>query len=348
MLLNAVKVNEDVLNAVVDYISRNLGKGEEDILRAVIPDAPDLQIVQRIVERFGEEAKKLINLGLVEKVVSQIVKLYYIIQELPDIEEVYDTIVGIVDMLSPDLDVLDVASRYQDKKVQQAALKADTKKLSEVSKKVSETIIASRDLARVLQELSAGKFFKDKIAILTSYTIHRLLKGTRFELGNVLSLPAHVDIHLLKVFLRVGILQIDSEVLEKYAGAGKYKVKIIPVCAKLAPDEPFKTLWDVLRRHSLSVLKSMSEKLECPQIVLASYFSSIGRRVCIFNDDSVAGKHLCPIKELRQCPLAVVCRTYAGLQNVKIFSRRQARLLLRYFGVSSRRAEEVECELIVI
>ncbi len=348
MLLNAVKVNEDVLSAVVDYLSRSLGKGEEDLLKAVLPETLDLQIVQRVVEKLGEEARRAINLGLVEKVISQIVKVFYLIQELPDIEEAYDIVVSAVDLLSLDTDVVEAASRHQDRRIQQAATKTDLRKLAEISKKISETIVTSRDLVKVFQEFSAGRFFKEKVAILASYAVHRVLKGTRFELGNVLALPAHVDIHLLKVLLRTGILQIDPEVLEKYAGAGKYKVKIVPVCAKLAPDEPFKTLWDVLRRHALTALKLIAEKFECPQIIFASYFSAIGRRVCIFNDDSLAGKHLCPVKELRQCPLAVVCRTYAGLQNLKIFSRRQARLLLRYFGVSSRKAEEVECELIVI
>ncbi len=348
MLLNAIQVNEDVVNALSDRLSTILGKGEDAVFNSALPECPDLQVIERIYEKFGNEARRLVDVGLVEKVVSRVIELFAIIQELPDIEESFDIIKSLIDSIDFGKCVIEQASNVGEKKLVQATSKIDKNKLSQLSKRAAELIITSRDAVRVFQEVSAGKLFKDKMAILLMYCIHRLLKGTRFELGNVLSLPAHVDIHLIKVLLRVGVLVINPEVLEKYAGAGRYRVRIVPVCARLAPDEPFKTLWDVLRRHSLTVLKVLCERLEAPQLLIGEYLSAIGKRICIFNDDSVASPHLCPVKDLRQCPLAVVCRAYAGLQNVRIFSRRQARLLLRFFGVSPRRAEDVECELIVI
>ncbi len=348
MLLEMVKVNEDVISLVADQIKRSFGSTEDEILSKLKEQVPEIIALDKILEKLKaihEEVKR----GKLDLLYTYLLSLFTAIQEVPDVSEDPDVVIELVSKSEPVTDPLRVVS-YTGKRAYavEAKLSSLKSKIEDLSKKLRDITVTSRDATKIYTEVLSSRVLKDKFASLLAYTAYLYLRGTNYELGNHLNIPAHIDIHIVKVLLRLGILELDKNILARYVGAGRYIARIIPIYAKLAPDEPYKTPWDVLRRKSLDATKKLSEQLNITQTLLSILLSDIGRKNCLFNDDQSATTDTCPIKGLKTCPLATACKTYAGLTTIKIFSRRQARILLRYFEIPTRKVEEKECELLMI
>jgi len=83
---------------------------------------------------------------------------------------------------------------------------------------------------------------KDKTASLLAYAFSRIT-----TLSNVKLIIPHIDIHIIKILLRLGIIKPDYENLRRLI-EGKYVTKIIPINLDLGDG---KSVFSILKRLSL-------------------------------------------------------------------------------------------------
>ena len=329
MLINAFRIDEDKISKLCEIIRKDVADSEDKLIfEVLLPFSNEARLIKSIIDSFKEEVREMIRRGGVRELMCNMLELFYVINKISDIEEHNITLDNIKSELSTKLSV------------------KDREKIKDDAKKVSDILITSRNCVKIFDE-ARRIGLKDRISQMFVYVLDRVLRGTELELASIEKVPPHIDIHIIKVFLRMGIIVPVREVLNRYAGESKYIVRILPVCAKLAPDEPFKTIWDVLRRKCIDVFGMLRDSLNMSQIALSIYLSMIGRRFCIFNDDVKARDDYCPVKGLITCPLSQACSSYLGDNRILIFSRRQMRLVLRFFN-APRSIIENSCECLLI
>ncbi|NPA23450.1 MAG: hypothetical protein GXO23_04055 [Crenarchaeota archaeon] len=328
MLLSAFKIDEEAIERVCEIVRRDVAESEDKLMNVLVTLSNEARLIRSITEIFNKDTViEIIKRRGVRELVEELLKIFNIINKISDIESTGTTLSEILE---------------KSRKITEKELEA----IRESSRRLSETLITSRSCLKIFEE--AGRVgLRDRISQAFVYVINNVLKGTEFELGAIEKVPPHIDIHVIKVFLRTGILVPVRDVLNRYVGESRYVLKILPVCAKLAPDEPFKTVWDVLRRRSLEVFNIMKDRLNTSQILLSIYISVIGRKFCLFSDDSRSRDSACPIKGLVLCPLSRACSSYLADRGVQVFSRRQMRLVLRLFN-APRSVVDNACESILI
>ncbi len=327
MLINAFKIDREEIERLCEIIIK-IGENDEKLLENLVTYSNEARLIKSIVNMFDKETiSNIIKRGGIRELLREILRIFYTINKISDIE-------------SQNITIEDISRKFKESDI------GDVRQFEDHVKRISDTILTSRNCVKIFEELRRAGF-KDRISQMLIYVLYLVLLGTDFELASIEKVPPHVDIHIIKIFLRTGALIPCKDVLNRYAGESRYIVKIVPVCAKLAPDEPFKTVWDVLRRRSIEIFQIFTERVNISQIILSIYLSNIGRRLCIFNDDSKAVDEYCPIKGVMTCPLSDACKSYRGDSRIMIFSRRQMRLVLRFFN-ASRDVIERSCECIVL
>ncbi len=344
MLTNMIYINKDQLDYVCDHLNRIINNEQSKILEI----SPETRIVQHIVSKLRENISTETLHKDIYTVMRDIYTIFLIISEISELEENYDIIMKILDLYKYGKDILMECSRIEDTRIRNVISRVTKKNvdINKNSKIILETLITSRNYDKVFQKVK-DLGIKDRISQMMILALDYLLRDTTYDIAGIEKIQPHVDIHIAKVLLRLGVLCLDRTVLSRYVEHGKYIIKILPICAKLAPDEPFKTVWEVLRRRCIEAIFEISRKSNIIPILLSFYISGIGRQYCVYNDNERATQHYCPIKNVRTCPLSTVCRTYVGLNNILIMSRRQLRMILRFIDVPKKYIEDA-CELLVI
>ncbi len=329
MLINAFRIDEDRVSKLCEIIKREVADSEDKLVfEILLPFSNEARLIKSMVDNFREKIHEILRRGGIRDLIYNMLELFHVINRVSDIEEHNVTLDSIK---------AEISTKLSDK---------DREKIKDASKRVSDVLVTSRNCVKVFDEVRRIGL-KDRISQMFIYVLDRVLRGTDLELVSIEKVPPHIDIHIVKVFLRTGVIIPVREVLNRYAGESKYVVRILPVCAKLAPDEPFKTVWDVLRRKCIDVFGILKDSLNMSQIALSVYLSMIGRRFCIFNDDSKARDDYCPVKGLITCPLSQACGSFFGETRILIFSRRQMRLVLRFFN-APRSIVENSCECLLM
>ncbi len=342
MLLNLINLNKDHIDVVSEHIRRIIDMEGYKILNI----STEMKICKLMIDKFRDSVKRLLKSGNIYKVFEELYKIFTVFSYVSDIDESIDTILKILENYNIEKDFLEVCTQSNIQYLKNIVNKVKNVDFRNNAKVITEQLLTSRSCDKVFYK-ARDLGIKDRIVHMMIYVIHNLLKDTEYELSNIDKVPPHVDIHNVKVLLRLGVLNFDRNILDRYVGSGRYFMRIIPICAKLAPDEVYKTVWEVLKRKSLDAIFEISKRVNIEPLVLSFYLSAIGKNYCIFNDDEKSSKHYCPIKELKTCPLSTVCRTYVGLNSMLIFSRRQLRLLLKYLN-APKNVIENSCEVIVV
>ena len=180
---------------------------------------------------------------------------------------------------------------------------------------------------------------KDKTASLLVYTFSKITTLTNARL-----IVPHIDIHVIKILLRIGIIRPDYENLRKLI-EGKYIMKILPINFELSSG---KSIFSILKKLSIDAITKICDKIGITSILMTYYLSNLSKEKCLFNDDVNSSNNTCPIKNIDICPFQDICDTYYNKINIKIFSRRQLKNILKILKLPSREIEEHTVEVIVI